>query len=155
MANRLTMLAVLALVGFLLTACPEPAHDEIVDVTTAPGMTQPAPTATTSTSEQAAGGGVQVRLSEYRIEMPATLPAGPTTFEITNVGEEEHNFEIEGQGIEMELPENLTAGASGTLQVDLQPGTYEIYCPVGEHEDHGMTMQLTVTEPSTTTSTTL
>lgn len=89
---------------------------------------------------------VEVSLTEFAIEMPTELPAGPTTFEITNVGTGEHNFEVEGQGIEEELPQNLAPGTSGTLTVDLAPGTYEVYCPVGNHEDMGMRLELTVTE---------
>jgi glucose/arabinose dehydrogenase/uncharacterized cupredoxin-like copper-binding protein len=89
---------------------------------------------------------VAVSLTEFAIDMPTELPAGPTTFEITNDGTIEHNFEVEGQGIEEELPENLAPGASGTLTVALEPGTYEVYCPVGNHENQGMLVELTVTE---------
>ncbi|MBA2445034.1 MAG: cupredoxin domain-containing protein [Nocardioidaceae bacterium] len=89
---------------------------------------------------------VAVSLSEFTIEMPMELPAGPTTFAITNAGTVEHNFEVEGQGIEEELPENLAPGASGTLTLDLTPGVYEVYCPVGHHADEGMRVELTVTE---------
>lgn len=94
----------------------------------------------------AMGETVAVSLTEFMIDMPTELPAGPTTFEITNDGTIEHNFEVEGQGIEEELPENLAPGASGTLTVDLEPGTYEVYCPVGNHADEGMRLELTVTE---------
>jgi uncharacterized cupredoxin-like copper-binding protein len=89
---------------------------------------------------------VAVSLMEFAIDMPSELPAGPTTFEITNNGTIEHNFEVEGQGIEEELPENLAPGASGTLTVDLAPGSYEVYCPVGNHRNQGMLVELTVTE---------
>jgi uncharacterized cupredoxin-like copper-binding protein len=88
---------------------------------------------------------VAVSLMEFAIDMPTELPAGQTTFEVTNDGTIEHNFEVEGQGIEEELPENLAPGASGTLTVDLAPGTYEVYCPVGNHADEGMRVELTVT----------
>jgi uncharacterized cupredoxin-like copper-binding protein/quercetin dioxygenase-like cupin family protein len=94
----------------------------------------------------ASAGEVAVSLSEYTIAMPAELPAGPTTFSITNAGTMEHNFEIEGQGIEEELEANLAPGASGALTVDLAPGAYEIYCPVAGHADMGMRLELTVTE---------
>ena len=53
----------------------------------------------------AMGESVAVSLTEFAIDMPTELPAGPTTFEITNDGTIEHNFEVEGQGIEEELPE--------------------------------------------------
>jgi glucose/arabinose dehydrogenase/uncharacterized cupredoxin-like copper-binding protein len=94
----------------------------------------------------AAGETVTVSLKEFTIAMPTELPAGPTTFEIANDGSVEHSFEIEGQGIEEELEPHLQPGASGTLTVDLKPGTYEVYCPVDEHADHGMRLDLTVRE---------
>ena len=103
-------------------------------------------TAVTETSTAPASNTVQVTLVDYRIEMPASLPAGMTTFEIRNSGQRDHNFEIEGQGIELKLPTSLKSGQSGTLEVDLRPGTYTVYCPVGNHaEERGMTIQLTVT----------
>jgi len=89
---------------------------------------------------------VQVSLTEFEIDMPDSIPAGPTTFEVTNNGTVEHNFEVEGQGVEEELETNLQPGETGTLEVDLQPGTYEIYCPVADHEGQGMSLTLTVTE---------
>lgn len=89
---------------------------------------------------------VQVELTEYEIRMPNELPAGATTFEVTNVGSTEHNFEVEGQGIEREFEQNLQPGETKTLEVDLQPGTYEVYCPVGNHSEQGMRLELTVND---------
>lgn len=89
---------------------------------------------------------VEVGLTEFQIDMPETLPPGRTTFRVTNDGAVEHNFEVEGQGMEEVLQQNLAPGDSATLEVDLQPGTYEIYCPVGNHADQGMRMELTVEE---------
>ena len=100
----------------------------------------------TPAAETAESGAVAVSLTEYAIAMPTELPAGPTTFSITNDGTVAHNFEIEGQGIEEELADNLAPGATGTLELDLPPGDYEIYCPVGHHADEGMRLELTVTE---------
>jgi plastocyanin len=96
---------------------------------------------------------VQVSLTEFEIDMPDSVPAGPTTFEITNNGTVEHNFEVEGQDVEEELETNLQPGETGTLEVDLQPGTYEIYCPVDDHEGQGMSLTLTVTEAETDSDT--
>ncbi|MFW6296175.1 MAG: hypothetical protein ACOC04_03170, partial [Halothece sp.] len=59
-------------------------------------------------------------------------------------GEIEHNFEIEGQGIEREFEQNLQPGESATMEVNLEPGTYRAYCPVGNHPERGMSMELTV-----------
>lgn len=110
-----------------------------------------ATTATTSASAQAspmasptATGCVTVSLSEFKIDMPATLPAGPTTFQVTNHGTITHSFEIEGQGIEKRLPHTLNPGESATLTVDLKPGKYEAYCPVDGHKGMGMDRTVTV-----------
>ncbi len=99
----------------------------------------------TPAADAAGGDAVAVSLTEFMIDMPAELPAGPTTFTITNDGTIEHNFEVEGQGIEEEFAANLQPGETQELRVDLAPGTYEVYCPVGNHKDRGMRLELTVT----------
>jgi len=86
---------------------------------------------------------VEVKLSEYKIEMPKSAAAGSTTFMITNTGKEVHNFEIEGNGIEKRSGE-LGAGETKTLLVELKPGKYEVYCPVPGHKMRGMSLDLMV-----------
>jgi uncharacterized cupredoxin-like copper-binding protein len=63
---------------------------------------------------------------------------------VSNTGAETHGFEVEGQGIEEELEGELQPGDSGTLEVDLEPGTYTIYCPVNGHRGLGMELSVTV-----------
>lgn len=87
---------------------------------------------------------VDVTLTEFSIEMPSSIQAGPVSFVVTNDGSVDHNFEVEGEGIEEEFEEDLAPGESQTLELDLQPGTYKVYCPVGDHEGQGMTTELTV-----------
>ena len=87
---------------------------------------------------------VEVRLHGRTIEMPGSLPPGETTFTVTNTGEHEHNFEIEGNGIERELETNLQPGETGELTVTLEPGSYTVYCPVGDHREEGMVTTLRV-----------
>lgn len=89
---------------------------------------------------------VQVSLVEWAIEMPTELVAGPITFDVSNNGQRVHNFEIEGQGILEEFAQDLQAGESNSMTVDLAPGDYTIYCPVGNHANQGMELTLTVTE---------
>ena len=90
---------------------------------------------------------VAVSETDFAID-PAnpTVQAGTVTFEVTNDGQAPHNLEVEGEGIEEELEADLEAGESGTLTVELQPGTYEWYCPVGNHAEMGMEGELTVEE---------
>ena len=160
MKNPFQLLRMIAPAFLLVSilAC-DPAREEIVHTGTGGAEEGPATTATAlegeGENEAPAGGAVEVTLTDFRIDMPATLPAGPTTFQITNAGKSEHNFEVEGQGIETELAQNLQPGESGTLEVDLRPGTYHVYCPVANHEERGMEMELMVTEPSPAGSTSL
>jgi len=58
----------------------------------------------------------------------------------------EHNIEFELENdVEVELPENLGDGESGSLQIVAPaPATYDFYCPVGGHRAAGMTGKLTV-----------
>ena len=85
----------------------------------------------------------EVHLIEYAIHMPATLPAGRIAFNVENGGKEDHGFEIEGNGIHQKT-EVLKRGNTASLEVDLKPGTYTIYCPVKDHAQKGMKTTVTV-----------
>ena len=89
---------------------------------------------------------VNVRLSEWSVELSQqTIAAGPVTFVVTNTGQVPHAIEVEGQGIEKEI-ETIQPGATDTLSLNLKPGGYEVYCPVGNgsHKKLGMDARLTV-----------
>ena len=85
----------------------------------------------------------EVHLIEYAIHMPDTVPAGRVTFNVENGGKEKHAFEVEGNGVHQKT-EELTAGNSASVSVDLKPGTYTVYCPVAGNADKGMKRALTV-----------
>src|SRR5512138_2738104 len=89
---------------------------------------------------------VSANLSEWSISLSeATVPAGPITFTATNHGTIPHAFEVEGKGTEKETA-LIQPGASATLTLTLAPGTYEVYCPVGQdsHKKLGMEAHLRV-----------
>ncbi len=89
---------------------------------------------------------VSAKLSEWKVELSArTVAAGTVTFTIANDGTIPHAFEVEGQGIEQETAV-IQPGSSATLTLTLKPGSYEVYCPVGEdsHKKLGMETRLTV-----------
>jgi uncharacterized cupredoxin-like copper-binding protein len=70
--------------------------------------------------------------------------AGTVTFRVTNDGAVDHALEVDGQGVEEET-ETIKPGESAELTVDLsKEGSYEIYCPIGNHRDMGMEGTLTV-----------
>jgi plastocyanin len=68
--------------------------------------------------------------------------AGSVSIELVNDSATPHAVEVEGNGVEEES-ETVT-GASTTLTVDLEPGEYTFYCPVGNHRGQGMEGTLTV-----------
>jgi uncharacterized cupredoxin-like copper-binding protein len=92
---------------------------------------------------------VKVTLSDFMIAMPMNLKAGQTRFNIANVGKTEHSFEIEGEAKDGDdksdkLMMNLDPGDSTHLDFELKAGTYNVYCPVGNHAEKGMKHKLTV-----------
>jgi plastocyanin len=100
--------------------------------------------AETTTAAAGAGGTVDISETEFKLD-PAdpTVAAGTVTFNISNDGATVHNLEVEGNGVE-EVSDDLEPGSSGKLTVDLEPGTYELYCAIGDHADQGMEGTLTV-----------
>jgi len=89
---------------------------------------------------------VSAKLSEWKVELSqGSVTAGRVTFTVMNAGTIPHAFEVEGQGIERETAV-IQPGASATLTLNLKPGTYEVYCPVGNdsHKKLGMETHLKV-----------
>ena len=83
---------------------------------------------------------VQVNVTDQELQMPETLPTGPTTFQITNAGNHEHSFGIVGPAGDETLDKTLKPGETATLDINLDAGTYRVYCPVDE--SHGKPLQL-------------
>lgn len=130
-----------------VTAGPEGT----AEATTGPEGTSEATAGVEATEPAQSGTGgkgkpVAVKLVDFKLEMPKTVPSGMVTFKITNTGKVTHNLEIEGNGVESKLPKDLQPGESGTLQVTLKPGKYDAYCPVDGHKQSGMQLDLTVTK---------
>ena len=95
-------------------------------------------------TQAAAVEGVRVTLDEFTIRLSSEIPAGETTFVITNAGSIYHSFAIVGDGVEAALEAPLKPGETVELTVDLPSGTYQIVCPVANHEALGMTRDLVV-----------
>ena len=98
-----------------------------------------------ATGTNAGGASIELTATEFAFD-PSTLEveqAGETTFTLVNDGEFPHALEIEGQGIEEETAE-IDGGEMTELTVDLEPGEYELYCPVGDHREKGMEGTLVV-----------
>lgn len=71
-----------------------------------------------------------------------TAKAGQVTIDYDNPSDTPHAVEIEGAGVEAKS-ETVTGGKA-SVSADLKAGTYEFYCPVGNHKDGGMEGTLTI-----------
>ena len=88
---------------------------------------------------------IEVNETEFSLD-PADITLdqpGTYVFRAVNGGNAVHSLEIEGQGIEEETP-NIQPRENSELKVNLDPGTYKLYCPVGNHEERGMVGTVTV-----------
>jgi hypothetical protein len=95
-------------------------------------------------------GAITVALREWNVR-PArdTLrDVGETTvFRVRNLGAYPHALEVEGQGEEW-VTDTIEPGEWVLLETRLEPGTYELYCPIddehGDHSERGMAAYLVV-----------
>ena len=69
--------------------------------------------------------------------------AGKVTITMDNPSDVPHAVEIEGNGVEAE-GKTVGKGEKSIASGDLKAGTYDFYCPVGNHRAEGMEGKLTV-----------
>lgn len=128
------------------TAAANAASTGVPQVQTAVAAAQTAAAPQISNAQTAAAQlVVDVKLSEFKIDMPNALRAGPILFRVTNAGTVQHGFKIEGQGMNSQIDGNLNPGETKNLLVNLAAGTYRVYCPVDGHRDQGMLVNLMAT----------
>jgi plastocyanin len=83
------------------------------------------------------GGGLKFDKTEL------TAKAGKVTITMDNPSDVPHAVEIEGNGVEEE-GETVGKGEKSIATGELKAGTYDFYCPVGNHRGAGMEGKLTV-----------
>lgn len=80
---------------------------------------------------------VHVILTEWKLQLsPARVPAGRTIFRIVNRGTEPHAIELE-MGDREEPGDELAPGEESILTVDLDPGNWDVFCPLASPKAHG------------------
>ena len=85
---------------------------------------------------------VQLTLGDYSIEGNLTVPSGPVRLQAFNAGGLVHNIGIRG----LPISGDIQHGKSFTVDVGvLAPGTYQLYCDLVGHVEHGMVADLIVT----------
>jgi plastocyanin len=87
------------------------------------------------TNDTSAASTVTMLDNEYEPAEPV-IAAGEV--ELVNEDESPHTFTIEGEDVDVEVE----AGQSATARVDVEPGTYTLFCDF--HRSQGMETTLTV-----------
>lgn len=111
-----------------------------------PPATSSPSTSSATTSPTIEGTRVSAQLTEFSIALDTTtFPPGTYTFIAQERGKVAHALSIEGPGLKTTSTAVLSPGdADAALAVDLEPGTYTLWCPVGTHRDQGMEATITV-----------
>ena len=139
-----TTTAVLALA---LAGC---GGDDEEKASTGTGVAQDTNTGTTSEDPPPASGGT----TELKVDADPggslafdktslKAKAGEVTITMGNPSSLPHGVGIEGNGVDVE-GEVVDEGGTSTAKADLEPGTYEYYCPVPGHTEGGMKGELVV-----------
>ena len=112
--------------------------------TTTTATTKETSTAATTTTAAAAQK-VEVTETEFKIALASSsLKAGKVELELKNDGQIGHDLVVKGPGVNDEKTPVINGGQTAVLKVDLQKGTYELYCSVPGHKEAGMDTKITV-----------
>ncbi|MCA1727121.1 MAG: cupredoxin domain-containing protein, partial [Actinobacteria bacterium] len=84
------------------------------------------------------GDEVKVEMRDFAFDPKDVTVASGGTIELDNVGQTPHTFTIEDEGID----EEVAAGEDATVDIELDPGTYDFVCTF--HAGQEMTGTLTV-----------
>lgn len=144
----------LALLVFWFAACrQEPQQTDEVNPIAAPVVQHATDTATHPASpggtavvpDVTSGTTVIVIVTEGSVGVrEQSIPPGPAVLTVENGGKEMHNLFIEGEGMSRAAGDPIAAGGTQTVEVNLKPGTYTLYCPLLNHRELGEQTQITV-----------
>lgn len=129
-----------------LAACGGGDGDTSDPATTPPATTAPAITAAPTATPATAAVRVTATMTDFKIELSeTTFEPGVYMFAADQKGQSSHAITIAGPGVDnVSTPTVDPGGATHEVTVTLQPGIYEIWCPVGDHRARGMTTTITV-----------
>lgn len=119
----------IVLAGLILAACASDDDEAVTDGT-----------------NPDEGSTVAVTLREHEIELSGEAAAGQVTFELSSEGDQVHGFVVEGNGISETLTSDVRPGSTDRVSIELDAGSYTVWCPIGDHRDRGMEADLEVAE---------
>ena len=136
--RRLTIL----LVGAMLAVGGCGGDDEASSSGSSAATSTPTPT------EAASSGGENIAIAAEPSELKfdkteLTAKAGKVTITMDNPSDIPHAVEIEGNGVDA-AGETVGKGEKSIATADLKAGSYDFFCPVGNHRAAGMEGKLTV-----------
>ena len=141
-ARGVTVLAV-ALAS--LTACSGSAAGTSTTSATSTSET-PASTGGAAAEASAQAQSITATEADFSISLGRTsLPAGTYDITVVNDGHATHDLVVERNGADVAASDTIAPGASTTVHVALEPGTYVFYCSIGNHRAMGMELTVTVT----------
>lgn len=98
-----------------------------------------------TTGQSSSGTQVTASLTEFHIALSKqSLAPGTYTFVVSNDGHATHALDITGPGLSNADTSDLSPGQKANLTVTLKAGSYDFFCPVANHKQMGMNMNLTV-----------
>jgi uncharacterized cupredoxin-like copper-binding protein len=109
--------------------------------------TLPEPLQPAASTDVRAVATAEVSLVDYRLDVadPRVPRAGLIAFAATNDGLVRHALAVDGPAGQVRTAA-LAPGERATLTVQLPPGTYKWYCPIGDHQRRGMVGRVRVAE---------
>src|SRR5882762_6442832 len=77
---------------------------------------------------------VTATLTDFHVQLSQqAFNAGTYTFTVTNAGQATHSMEIVRDGEADVRSDNIRPGHSDQITIAMTKGTYQVFCPVGNH----------------------
>lgn len=121
----------IAAIVLVVAACSAPSTSDV-----------PTPAAPTADA-------IEVSVADFMIDPSDLEVVGPTvTISVTNGGPTPHNLTVrDGGGAVVAGTDDLGVGDGETINAELEPGDYTIFCALAGHESLGMSGTLTIAGP--------
>ena len=138
-------------------SCQEAAEPVAVTPVT-PAVPAPAPTPAPTPEPEPEPNAVSITTNDHTnpyeyVPSHKTRKTGRLTIQLNNLAsEDEHNMDMERvnevsgelEGPVIAAVSAAGASASEAVTVEVQPGTYRMWCTIGHHAEHGMTTEIKV-----------